>query len=228
MRAADGDGGPAGGAAPGGELFAVIGPAGPARTSLLRALGGRLRWSGGRGGGAGEVRRRVALARAFGAAAPDPYARVGELLDRADAGAIGRALDAAGLTVVDHPGGGGPGLLARGARYGRLPVADRILLAVALALAGAPDALLVDAVDDGHEGRESPDGQGDPAGDRVWTRLRGIADSGTTVVAACSTATAAGGYADRTVLLPHGAHDHDTAGYAHAPTLGGRRPDAPR
>lgn len=213
MAAGPGHGGAAGGAGRAvraGELLAVIGPAGPARTSLLRALGGA----------APRVRRRVALARAFGAAAPDPYARVGELVDRAGAGAIGPALDAAGLTVVDHPEGGGPGVLARGARYGRLAAADRMLLAVALALAGAPDVLLVDAVDDGRPGE---DGAGSR---RVWARLRRIADAGTTVVAACTTATAAGAHADRTVLLPHSPGDRDTAGYAHAPTLGNRRRDA--
>jgi ABC-2 type transport system ATP-binding protein len=207
-------------AAPAGELLAVIGPAGPGRTSLLLALGGRMRLRGRsieggearRPATAREVRRRVAVARAFGAAAPEPNDRVGELLElagvyaghRAGAPAVGKALGRAGLTVVEHPTSAEPGILARGARYEHLPAADQLLLVVALALVGEPEVLLVDAVDDG---------QDDTGSDRVWTRLRHITESGTTVIAASGSATTAGRYAHRTVLLPHSADDDDCHGH---------------
>lgn len=205
--------------APAGELLAVIGPAGSGRTSLLLALGGRMRLRAGTAEvgtvrlrtGAREVRRRVAVARAQGAAAPDPYDKVGELLGlaglyaghRTGARAIGDALAAVGLTVVDHPKSDEPGVLARSARYEHLHAADRLLLAVALALVGAPEVLLVDDVDEGQDDRGSH---------RVWTELRRVAESGTTVIATASGAMTAGRYAHRTVLLAHGANDDGSDG----------------
>jgi hypothetical protein len=157
-------------AAPVGELLVVIGPAGVARSSMVVALGGRLR---------GEERRRVAVARGFGAVLPGPDDRVDELLERAGEHAVGRVL---GRTP-----------LAPRRRYRELPAAEQLLLTVALALAGEPGTLLVDAADDG---------QDEHGGHRVWSGLRRLADSGTLVVAATAGGATAGGYAHRTVLLP--------------------------
>jgi ABC-type cobalamin/Fe3+-siderophores transport system ATPase subunit len=72
--------------------------------------------------------------------------------------------------------------------------ADQLLLALAAVLTEEPQAVVVDSADDGLDavGRR-----------RVWARLRRVADSGTTVVAACRSAETAGAYAHRTVLLPH-------------------------
>jgi ABC-2 type transport system ATP-binding protein len=203
-----------------GELVAVVGPAGPDRTSLLRELADRTRLRAGNAQVAGErwpgrgraVRQRTAVARAYGAGAPDPYDRVGESLDlagvyagrRAGARAVGDALATVGLTVVEHPGveaGDPPGVLARRSRYEHLHPADQILLAVALALVGGTEVLLVDAVD---AGDTVGDGQDDAGSHRVWTGLRRVADRGTTVIAATASRRSAEPHADRLVPLPPG------------------------
>ncbi|MFJ2634456.1 hypothetical protein ACIO6U_21290 [Streptomyces sp. NPDC087422] len=174
------------------ELLAVIGPAGPERTAMLVALGRGLRPGG----------RRTGVARVYGPGSPDPYDRVGELLDlaavhaglRVGARRIHEALAAAGLTLADHPDPERPGVVPRRARFEHLGVCDQLLLAVALALIPAPDVLLVDPAD-----------LAVPAEGRIWARLRGVAAAGTLVIAAAPTADVAGDHAHRTVVLPHGA-----------------------
>jgi hypothetical protein len=197
MATAIGHGSPAYGTAPagpaGGGLLVVIGPAGPERAALLLALGGRMRLPG--------PRRRVAVARAYGASAPDPYDRVGELLDlaavhaglRVGAPRIGEALAATGLRPAEHPDPDRPGTLPRGARFEHLPAQDQLLLAVTLALIPGPDLLLVD----------TPDDDAAAADRRVWERLRRIAATVTPVIATAPDAAVAGDYAHRTVVLPH-------------------------
>ncbi|MGP3927517.1 hypothetical protein [Streptomyces sp. 8N616] len=198
-------------AVPGAELLAVIGPAGPARTALLTALA-RRPWL--RGGGTHRPRARIAVVRDHGPGAPDPHARVEDLLAAARGvhrpgshgqeppqedgrrDAVGGALAAAGLALAEGAGRGrAPGVLQRRVRYEVLSRADQLLFALALALADEPASVLVDAADDGLDAT---------ARHRVWSRLRRIAESGTTVVAACDSAEAAGIHAHRTVLLPSG------------------------
>ncbi|MEU6849673.1 hypothetical protein ABZ901_07025 [Actinacidiphila alni] len=194
-----------------GGLLAVVGAAGPDRTALLLGLGDRLRQ--------GAARRRAALVRAHGASAPDPYDRVGELLDlaavqaglRVGAVRVGEALTAAGLTLADHPDPARPGTLPRGARYERLPAADQLLLATALALIPGPGLLLVDTDTDTDTDTAAGTDAGTAAGPdtaaaadpRVWHGLRRIAATGVAVIATATDATLAGDHADRVVLLPH-------------------------
>ncbi|MGP3999725.1 hypothetical protein [Streptomyces sp. 8N706] len=180
---------PAAPKAPGSELLAVIGPDDSARASLLRALAARP-----------AVGRRPAHVRARGAGAPDPYRRVGDLLAGARRGrrirgeAMLRTLAAVGLTVTETATGAVPGDLFRHARYEDLGPAEQLLLALALALVHRPAVVLVASADEGL----------DAAGRRrVWAGLRRVAEAGTPVVAACRSAETAGGYAHRTVLLPH-------------------------
>ncbi|WP_433888287.1 ABC transporter ATP-binding protein [Streptomyces sp. CA-111067] len=186
-------------AVPVGELLAVIGPAGPGRSGMLAGIGGRMRL---RGGPAHPVRRRVGVARTFGAAAPDRYDRVGELLDlaavqagrRIGAPDVTRALAAAGLRVEDHPPADAPpGVLPRGTRYEHLSPVDQLLLTVALALIPRPDALLVDGVD------APPD---EPAAHRVWATLHDLTTSVPLVAAATTSPSPATSFAHRTIFLP--------------------------
>ncbi|MEV6314996.1 hypothetical protein [Streptomyces sp. NPDC051776] len=170
------------------ELLAVIGPMDARRTALLTALAKRCWPQEGAEPGvapAGEA-HRVAVVRRRGPGAPDPRTRVADLL----AGAGQEALAVTGLATND---GAGHGALSPHTRYEHLPVADQLVIALALALAAAPNAVVVDAADDGLDatGRH-----------RVWSRLRRVAESGTTVVAASDSAAAAGLHAHRTVLLP--------------------------
>jgi len=164
---------------PAGGLLAVHGPAGSGRTSLLLALAGRMRLSGGavRVGGhvlpaeGRRVRRMVAVARAAPAVALEGRLRVREVMTE-------RCLTS-------------PGVTERGIReaFGALDIAPRgadlvedlgpvgeLLLATALALAEQPGALVVDDVDAGLP----PDAQ-----PPVWQALDRVRDAGPTVLAGC-------------------------------------------
>ncbi|WP_406222383.1 ABC transporter ATP-binding protein [Streptomyces decoyicus] len=160
-------------------LLAAHGPAGSGRTSLLLALAGRMRLSGGaiRVGGhvlpaaGGRVRRMVAVARAAPAVDLEGRLRVREVMAE-------RCLTS-------------PGVTERGIReaFAALDIAPRgtdlvedlgpvgrLLLATALALAERPGALVVDDVDEGLP----PDAQGP-----VWQALQRVRDHGPTVLAGC-------------------------------------------
>ncbi|MFF3764112.1 hypothetical protein ACFYYR_08505 [Streptomyces sp. NPDC001922] len=168
--------------APGSELVAVIGPDGSRRAALLHALGALP-----------AVGRPVAPVRTRGDGAPDPGRRIGELLaDLRTAGPASRVFAGAvpGETY-GGPAGRGP---HPDTRYAELPPADRLLLALTVALAERPAAVLVESADPGPDlvGRR-----------RVWAGLRRVADSGVSVLAGCRTVGTAGRYAHRTVLLPH-------------------------
>lgn len=163
---------------PAGGLLVVHGPAGSGRTSLLLALAGRMRFVTGavRVGGyelpaRGKlVRRLVALARAEPAAALEGRLRVGELISERTWLArrvSDHRVDAAfALLGIDPP---------RKALVEDLDPATGCLVAVALALAGRPHALVVDDADGGctPPGRQS-----------VWHALDRVRATGCTVLAA--------------------------------------------
>ncbi|WP_327706744.1 ABC transporter ATP-binding protein [Streptomyces decoyicus] len=164
---------------PAGGLLAAHGPAGSGRTSLLLALAGRMRLSGGavRVGGhvlpaaGGRVRRRVAIARAAPAVDLEGRLRVREVMAErclTGPGVTERGIREAFTTLDVAP---------RGADLVEdLGPADRLLLATALALAERPGALVVDDVDEGLP----PDAQGP-----VWQALQRVRGHGPTVLAGC-------------------------------------------
>jgi ABC-type multidrug transport system ATPase subunit len=150
-----------------GAVTAIAGPAGSGRSMLLLTLAGRARPTTGRLVVAGqerrsEIRRLVAVARVTGAVELEPelhvvdHIREAELLDQRD---YRWAAQAIGLDVDPT------------AVVGELATDDAVLLAVALALAGRPRALVVDDVDIA----ATPTQQR-----RIWTALRA---AGTTVIA---------------------------------------------
>jgi ABC-2 type transport system ATP-binding protein len=150
-----------------GSVTAITGPAGSGRSMLLLTLAGRARPTTGRLVVAGQERRSdirqlVAVARITGAVELEPelhvidHIREAELLAQRDyrwaAGKIGLDVDPTAIV-------------------GELATDDAVLLAVALALAGRPRALVVDDVDIA----ATPTQQR-----RIWTALRA---AGTTVIA---------------------------------------------
>lgn len=192
---------------PAGGLLAAHGAAGSGRTSLLLALAGRMRLSGGavRVGGyelpaeGRRVRGVVAVARAAPAVALEGRLRVREVMAE-------RCLTS-------------PGVSERGIRaaFERLEIAPReaalveelgavegVLLATALALAERPGALVVDDVDDGLP----PEVQG-----RVWQALDRVRDEGPTVLAG-SLRPPPSGPGLVTLLLPQRSRDRLPAGSA--------------
>lgn len=164
---------------PAGGLLAAHGPAGCGRTSLLLALAGRMRLSGGaiRVGGyvlpaeGRRVRAAVAVARAAPAVALEGRLRVKEVMDErrlTGAGVTERRIREAFETV---------GLSPRGSDLVEdLGPVEALLLATALALAERPGALVVDDVDEGLP----PDAHGS-----VWQALDRVRNSGPTVLAGC-------------------------------------------
>lgn len=164
---------------PAGGLLAAHGPAGSGRTSLLLALAGRMRLSGGaiRVGGhvlpaeGRRVRRLVAIARAAPAVDLEGRLRVREVMAErcltspgVTEGGIRQACETLGLTPR------GTDLVED------LGPADGLLLATALALAEQPRALVIDDVDDGLP----PEAHGP-----VWEALHRVQDHGPTVLAGC-------------------------------------------
>ncbi len=180
-----------------GSLVAVTGPGGSGRTSLLLALAGRFRLVAGQlsvGGHqlprrAAAVRQLVAVARARPAVDLDERLRVRELvaerplLSRRQA-TTESIVAALRLVAVDP---------ARDALAGELHPAERTLLALALAVAEDPAAVVVDDVDDGLTPRDLP---------WVWRALRAVAGTGRTVVASAA-APPDPEQADVVVRLPH-------------------------
>jgi ABC-2 type transport system ATP-binding protein len=153
-----------------GSVTALAGPAGSGRSMLLLTLAGRAKPTIGRLVVAGqeqrpEIRRLVAVARVTAAVELEPemhvvdHIREAELLGQRDyrwaAGIVGLDVDPTAI-VAD------------------LATDDAVLLAVALALAGKPKALVVDDVDIAATPAQQR---------RVWTALRaaGIAVIATTV-----------------------------------------------
>lgn len=187
-----------------GALIAVEGPSGSGRTCLLLTLTGRMRPTSGEATVGGfrvprqmrRIRRISALAHVPGVNELDPALTVAEhlreraLLQRrfgdsprgllrprreraaASRAAIDAALTAAGLD---------PQTLPKGARTAvrDLERLEALRLSVALALIARPRLLAVDDTDLKLSDAER---------ERAWALLRGIAESGITVLAACSQA----------------------------------------
>jgi ABC-type multidrug transport system ATPase subunit len=188
-------------AAPG-TLTVVTGEAGSGRTSLLLTLAGRMKPTEGTltVGGLATPRgiRRIAALGLFPEVNPfDDALTVREHLQerlrphgflwrRRHPDAVRSALAHAGLD---------PDALPRGDRTlaRELTRAQAVRLGVALALLDQPGLLLVDDA-----------GTGIPAGRRreLWDVLRGLADQGLTVVAACTDAEEATGAASTLLPLP--------------------------
>lgn len=165
-----------------GQLAVVAGPSGSGRTSLLLALAGRMRLVAGSvavGGcrlpaDAARVRQLVAVARAEPAVGLDDELRVGDIVtERTMIGGprIGRAdvHDALTMLGVDAPAT---------ATVADLPPSEQTLLAVALAAAEQPAAIVVDDVERGCD---------DTDAERIWEALRTLAGLGCTVVATTTT-----------------------------------------
>ncbi|GAB3409742.1 ATP-binding cassette domain-containing protein [Flindersiella endophytica] len=180
---------------PASSLAAVVGRGGSGRTSLLLALSGRFRLLSGRVKvGRYEapqdlkaIRRVVAVARARPAIELDQQLRVAELLAERRAIA-GPEVERHFRTTSDLVGID----VRQSTRVEELVPADRLLLALALALAEGPTAVVVDDVDAGSTPEDL---------ERVWGSLRSVADAGPTVVAS-ATAVPPDGLADVLVHLP--------------------------
>lgn len=190
-----------------GSLIAVEGPSGSGRTCLLLALTGRMRPTEGLAAVGGlelprrmaAVRRRSALAHVTGVTELDPAFTVGEhlreqaLLRRRFGGPLPRprlrlrprgerrleerlhidaVLTTAGLDLATLPKG--PRTAVRD-----LERMEALRLSLALALLGRPRLLGVDDTDL----KLSPAER-----DEIWTLLRSLTDTGTTVLAVCSEA----------------------------------------
>ncbi|MCZ4121595.1 ATP-binding cassette domain-containing protein [Streptomyces sp. H39-S7] len=181
--------------APAGTLIAVEGPSGTGRTCLMLALTGRMKASEGTAEVHGHplprrmpaVRRISALGPVDGISALEPALTVAEHLrervllqrrffshaarDRAD---VAAALEAAGLELDS---------LVKGERTAvrDLERLEALRLGVALALLARPLVLGIDDVD--HK-------LGDADRGHAWSMLRSVADTGTTVLGACTAAPA--------------------------------------
>ncbi|WP_051898748.1 ATP-binding cassette domain-containing protein [Sciscionella sediminilitoris] len=173
---------------PTGSLTAVAGPSGSGRTMLLLALAGRAKPSSGtlrvldeRGNAElrrSAVREAVAVARVTGAAELEPDLRV--IDHRSEAGML------AGKPIDYEWAAGVLGLSVDGAAFvGELPADDATLLAVALAAAAKPSALVVDDVD-------AQVTQAQQA--RIWAALAELSGYGVSVIASTHSADIARRY----------------------------------
>lgn len=160
-----------------GALGVIVGPQGSGRTSLLLALSGRMRLVAGVASVGGyrlpeqarAVRRLVAVARAEPAAGLDDELRVRDLVaERTLIGPADRAAIAEAFTLLGIEA-------ASDSTVAQLPPEQQALLAVALAAAEAPAAVVVDDIGRGC-GAEQTRG--------VWDSLATLAAHGCTVLAA--------------------------------------------
>ncbi|WP_433662603.1 ATP-binding cassette domain-containing protein [Nocardia sp. CA-128927] len=167
---------------PAGRLAVVVGSAGSGRTSLLWALAGRLRLVTGRlvvGGRRYDEQPRaiqdlVAVARLDPGCVLDPRLRVGEVID--ERALIGGARFTAATLDATFAAMGVAAPAAQ-LQVGELAPGEQLVLAVALAAAQQPGAIVVDDVGAGCTGGEAR---------WVWECLRALTDHGCTVIAAAS------------------------------------------
>lgn len=176
-------------AVPDDSVTALVGPAGSGRSMLLLTIAGRARSSEGHLTVAGStdrrrIRRAVAVARVTAAAELEPELRVADHVREATL--LNRTLDfpwarkRVGLDVDS------------GTLVADLATDDAVLLAVAIALAGRPAAIVVDDVDIA----ATPDQQ-----TRIWRALGGI---GVAVVASTVDGAPAGAEGATVVAMTGG------------------------
>ncbi len=151
--------------------LAVTGPAGSGRSMLLLTLAGRAKPSTGTVAVAGttrraDIRRLVAVARVTGAIGLDPDLRVADHRDEAALLCPTADHDWAAETVGLHVDGT--------TLTGDLAPDDATLLALALAAATRPTALVLDDVDTATTPAQR---------ERIWAALRAVAGAGITAVA---------------------------------------------
>lgn len=178
-----------------GQLVAVTGPAASGHTGLLLVLAGRIRPSSGTVSLAGRPASTAVLREHVGVGAVKSVSdledalRVGELLrERAAFERRWRERRTLVRGLLDRVGlAGSPRALVRD-----LSAAQRVRLAVASALVGRPDAVVVDDVDRGVPLPERP---------AIWALLRELARDGVAVIAAAGDAVTAAAHTDMIVPL---------------------------
>ncbi|MFB9659050.1 hypothetical protein ACFQS3_13220 [Glycomyces mayteni] len=161
-----------------GQVVAVCGDGGDGRSSLLLALAGRFRTSGGTLAVDGQtrpaqIRRRFTVAQAGPPIRFAQYHTVASCIKETTAVSGGAATPANIHAWLDRLAVG----VDTGDTFGFLPRIDQIRFAVACAAAARTPAILVDDADTGldHCG-----------GERVFEALRTVADAGQLVIAACT------------------------------------------
>lgn len=186
---------------PAGVVAAVAGPAGSGRSMLLLALSGRATPTAGRLTVAGRaerhrIRQLVAVARITGAVQLEPDLRVRDHVREARLLGPGDHEWAADLV----------GLRADGyAHVADLPAVEATLLALALAAAGRPRALVLDDLDAGVRAADR---------DRLWRALHAVADAGIAVIVSVLDAASARAAGALLVELPGREADHGGEGAA--------------
>ncbi|GIG70806.1 ABC transporter ATP-binding protein [Phytomonospora endophytica] len=173
-----------------GQLVAIVGQGGTGRTSLLLALTGRFKHTGGTVTVDGQtepkrIREYAAIASAGPAVEPDEFLSVGALTSERlliggaeiTPASVVEACDLFGI----NPDSGTP--------YGHLDAPTKVLFALALATAEHRPIIAIDNVDAGLDR---------PNAHRVWGALRTLASHGHLVIAT----TAQPDIADVTVHLP--------------------------
>jgi len=185
--------GPVGLAIPAGSLNLVTGPAGSGKTSLLLTLVGRMRPNRGSDlevlgrrlpAHAQSVQRRSSAVGIHGLDDLDEEVTVAATVRERQAWLapwyeIVRTRDDAGVAAVCEPVfGDSPAPRARQLVH-ELDEADNLMLRIALAMLVRPQLLVVDDIDSLHD----TDGRR-----RVWEALHGLADAGTTVIVAATSA----------------------------------------
>ncbi|HEX3788765.1 MAG TPA: ATP-binding cassette domain-containing protein [Pseudonocardiaceae bacterium] len=159
---------------PVGGLTAIAGRSGSGRTMLLLTLAGRAKPSSGRLAVAGDtaakaIRAAVAVGRITGVAEPEPDLRVHDHVRELHALAgrgvdYGWARDLVGLSAPGHT------------LVDDLDAARRCLLALALAVATRPRAVVLDDVDQQVDGEQQR---------QIWAALRAVTGAGIAVLASC-------------------------------------------
>jgi len=161
-----------------GQLAVIAGSGGSGRTSLLLALAGRMQLITGTvrvdeyllPGDAQDVQRCVAVAQAPPAVDLDEHLRVGELIAERAMISGANATSEAVQELFEILGFDAP----PDCRVGELRPPERTLLAVSLAAAERPSAVIVDNADGGCGAEEAR---------QVWSALQSLAARGCTVLA---------------------------------------------
>ncbi|MEU5872446.1 ABC transporter ATP-binding protein [Glycomyces sp. NPDC047369] len=161
-----------------GQVVAVCGDGGDGRSSLLLALAGRFRTTGGtltvdRQTRPAQIRRRFTVAQAGPPIRFAQYHTVASCIKETTTVSGGAATPANIHAWLDRLAVG----VDTGDTFGFLPRIDQIRFAIACAAAGRTPAVVVDDADTGLD---------TCGGERVFEALRTVADAGQLVIAACT------------------------------------------